>query len=224
MQQIPPAYKGRVKYTKDVARKYQHIKPGKNRAEMQLVERAFSIIPKGRVLDAPCGGGRISLLLAGLGYAMTSVDISEPMLDIARENFSKAGLTIPVLHGDVEKLNFADESFDAVISFRLFHHFPTVEIRQRAVNELCRVARTHVALSYFSPYSFTSLKRRVQAATGGRKSTKHATSLREVIGYFETSGFTLCRDFARFPLIHTLHLAVFCRRPSDSPHCTSARL
>jgi 2-polyprenyl-3-methyl-5-hydroxy-6-metoxy-1,4-benzoquinol methylase len=214
MKNPEPIYKGRTKYTQTAARNYQRVKPGKHRAEMQLVERAFSTIPKGMVLDAPCGGGRVSLLLAGLGYQVTSADLSEPMLEIARENFSSAGLNIPVLQEDVEKLTFADCSFDAVISFRLFHHFPTAEIRQRVVKELCRVSRGYVALSYFSPYSFTSLRQQWRSATGGRSSAKHATSLREVNRYFETCGFVLYRDFARLPFIHTLHLAVFYRSTS----------
>lgn len=214
-QSNQPAYRGRVKYdTVAAAQKYQKQKPDKHAAEMRLVKRAFAVIPKGRVLDVPCGGGRVSLLLASDGYEMTAADLALPMLDIAREHFSKAGLDIPALHEDVEKLSFANGSFDAAVCFRLFHHFPNAEIRKRAVSELCRVARTHVALSYFSPYSFTSLKRRLSAAMGGKKSAKYPTSLDEVTRYFDACDFTLDCDFARLPLIHTLHLAVFRRRDS----------
>jgi len=208
-----PAYNGRVKYTPEKARAYQVRAERKEKAELRLVERAFGVIPRGQVLDAPCGGGRVTLLLASLGYKMTAADLSDAMLEITRENIAANGLKIPVEKQDLEHLTYPDRHFDAIISFRLFHHFPNDEIRQRVVRELCRVAKSFVALSYFSPYSYTSLDRKWRAARGGRKSQKHSTSLREVKSYFENCGFVLVRDFARLNLIHTLHLAVF-RRPS----------
>ena len=93
----------------------------------------------------------------------------------------------------------------AFVCFRLFHHFPNAEIRQRVVSELCRVARQFVVLSYFSPRSVTSLKRKIT----GRESHRHATPLTEVAGYFEACGFQLVKDFAQLPLLHTLHVAIF---------------
>ena len=204
------AYRGRVKYDEKTAERYQVRKEAKNRAEMRLVERAFSNIPKRhRVLDLPCGGGRVSVHLGQKGYTMTCGDLSEAMLKIARENVAEHGFDFPVERQDIEKLTFKDRSFDTVISFRLFHHFPDAAIRQRAVTELCRVARQYVALSYFSPASVTSVKRQIRAAIGGRRSDKHPTPLSEVQGYFAKAGFALVKDFAQMPLIHTLHLAVF---------------
>ena len=206
----PVAYRGRTKYTKDAARKYQSRKPGRHKAEMRLVDRAFALIPKGaRVLDAPCGGGRVTVHLAKKGYRMSSADLSEEMIEITREAIAANKIDGSVERQDVEKLTYGDRSFDAVMSFRLFHHFPNVEIRQRVVRELCRVADKYVALSYFSPVSWTSVKRKIRAARGGKKSEKHATKLSEVTKYFENAGFRLVKDFAQLPMVHTLHVAVF---------------
>ena len=66
-----------------------------------------------------------------------------------------------------------------------------------------------MVLSYFSPVSVTSIKRRMTAALGGKRSQKHSTSLREIEGYFARNGFRLVKNFARMPVVHTLHLAVF---------------
>jgi len=210
MTEQPVAYRGRVKYTPATAQQYQNRKEGKHRAEMRLVDRAFALIPKShRVLDLPCGGGRVTLHLAQQGYEVSSADLSEAMLAIARENVARYGLKCPVERQDIEKLTYPNQRFDTVISFRLFHHFPNPEIRQRAVTELCRVARQFVALSYFSPASVTSVKRRLRVAMGGRKSDKHPTSLSEVQSYFAKAGFHFVKDFAQMPLIHTLHVAVF---------------
>lgn len=204
-----PAYPARTFYTPAKAERYQQRKASKDQAEMDLVAKAFRLIPPGRVLDAPCGGGRVSVLLARRGYQMTSADLSEPMIEIARASLQKAGLDIPVHREDVERLSYANRSFDAVVCFRLFHHFPNREIRERAVRELCRVADQFVALSFFSPYSFTSVQRRLRVMRGGRTSHKHQTTLREVKGYFEKAGFRLVKNLARCQFIHTLHMAVF---------------
>lgn len=211
--QQSPAYRGRVKYDECTARRYQARDAARHRAEVRLVERAFAHVPLShRVLDVPCGGGRMTVALARKGYAVTAADLSDAMLAIARETLAAHGLSCPVEKQDVERLSYADGSFDTVFCFRLFHHFPTPEIRQRAVSELCRVARRFVVLSYFSPASFTSWRRRLVAALGGKRSQKHATSLAEVEGYFASAGFGLVRDFAQWPLVHTLHLALFERR------------
>lgn len=204
------SYLGRVKYDAHTARRYQIRKPRKHLAEMRLVDRAFALIPKShRVLDAPCGGGRVAIHLAKQGYRVACADLSDAMIEIARANLRDAGIDAPVDKQDVEALTYADRAFDTVISFRLFHHFPAPEIRQRVVGELCRVARQFVVLSYFSPASVTSVQRKLRAALGGRRSQKHPTPLSEVEGYFARCGFKLVKDFAQLPLIHTLHLAVF---------------
>jgi len=206
----PVAYRGRVKYTKETSKKYQQRKPSKHRAEMRVLDRAFKLIPKThKVLDVPCGGGRVTIHLSKKGYEVSAADLSEDMIEIARQALADNKLDCSVERQDVEKFTLGDRSFDTIVSFRLFHHFPNPEIRQRVAKELCRVAAHNVVLSYFSPNSWTSVKRKLRAARGGRKSDKHATSLVEVEDYFKKAGFRLVKNFARAPLIHTLHVAVF---------------
>lgn len=206
-----PAYTGRVRYNAQAARHYQERDQGKHLAEMALVKKAFRHVPQGRVLDVPSGGGRVSLWLAKHGYTVTAADLSESMLEIVRENVAAEQLSIEVHHQDVEHLKYESKSFDAVISFRLFHHFPNPEIRARTVAELCRVARRYVLVSYFSPWAVTSVKRRLQKQFFGRKMAKFATPLAELVRYFEANDFTFVENFARTPIIHTLNLAVFRR-------------
>jgi cyclopropane fatty-acyl-phospholipid synthase-like methyltransferase len=208
MTEPTPAYAGRVKYGDKQSGKYQHRKPRKHWAEMRLIARAFKHIPrKHRVLDIPCGGGRVMVYLAREGYAASGADLSESMIAIARESISQAKLSCAVEHQDIEKLTYGDGQFDTIVCFRLFHHFPNVEIRQRVVSELCRVAGQYVVLSYFSPYSVQSVRRKLS----GKDPDRFATSLSEVEAYFRHAGFRLVEDFAQMRLVHTLHLAVFKR-------------
>jgi 2-polyprenyl-3-methyl-5-hydroxy-6-metoxy-1,4-benzoquinol methylase len=154
----------------------------------------------------------MSLMLARQGYTVTAADLSESMLRITRENGRAANLPLEVLRQDIEQMDFRDRSFDTVFAFRLFHHFPNREIRARVVAQLCRVARERVLISYFSPWAGTSLKRALQSKWLGHRQKKFATSRDELESYFAPQGFTLRRTFARCPLLHTLHLALFERK------------
>ena len=191
---------GRSKHTEERSRKHHKHPPGKHRAEMDLIDHAFAFVPKSqRVLDVPCGGGRVTIHLTHRGYQMTAADLAKSRVQAA------------VDQQDVERLTYPDKAFDTIVSFRLFHHFPSPDIRRRAVAELCRVARRTVVLSYFSPYSFTSVKNKLRERFGGQPAKKYPTSLTEVSGYFRAHSFRLTKDFAQLPLVHTLHAAVFQR-------------
>lgn len=180
---------------------------------MALIDRVFRHVPHAhRVLDLPCGGGRVAVHLARRGYRVTAADRSPAMVEIARHTMDENSLACPVEQQDIEALTYADRQFDTIICFRLFHHFPNAEIRQKAVSELCRVAATYVTLSYFSPLSLTSLRTRLRGWLGGKDSQKLATPLTEVQGYFNEKGFVLVKDFARRRFVHTLHVALFARR------------
>jgi len=209
MQEVV-AYRGKIKYDIQTALAYKDRPPRQQVAEIALVDRVFRWVPKThRILDLPCGGGRVSVHLARNGYQVSCADHSEAMLEIARRFLRENRLECPVERQDIEALTYSNRQFDTVICFRLFHHFPTPAIRQGAVAELCRVAGSYVALSYFSPLSVTSLKRRLRAGLGGRASQKLATPRAEVEAYFRSQGFRLVKDFARSPFLHTLHLALF---------------
>jgi len=211
------AYTGRVKYDQKRATKYQDRKAGKHNAEMRLIDKAFSHVPKShRILVVPCGGGRVSVHLASQGYDLNAGDLSDSMIAIATENYKKNGLKGTVRKLDVEKFDLPDRAFDTVVSFRLFHHFPTPEIRERVAGELCRIAKHSVVLSYFSPLSVTSAKNRLLAMVGGKKEKKFSTSLTEIENYFRAHGFKLVKDYAQTPILHTLHVAVFERSGSKA--------
>jgi SAM-dependent methyltransferase len=214
-EQTPPrnvAYSARVRYDETNSEVYQSRNPKRHRAEMKLIARAFNEIPYGSVLDIPSGGGRAGLFLAQQGYQVTCADHSQAMVDITRRIAVEAGMNVGVDQQDIESMTYGDGTFDTVLCFRLFHHFPDRAIRERAVREMCRVARERVAISYFSPFTFSALRRKVRGWVRGRQS-KFATSLGEVSGYFEACGFRLEHDFGQIPLVQTLHLGVFRRVP-----------
>jgi len=203
-------------YDREQARRYQESKsPRKHRAEMQLVERALEFVPRpARVLDVPCGYGRVMQHLHARGYRVSGADLSEPMLELARANLSASGWSGSLERQDLLALGYPDRAFDALICFRVFHHFPDAATRQAAVSELCRVSAGQVLLSYISPNSFTSRLASLRAALRLKAPGRHPTSLTELQGYFGRCGFHLVADLARFRMLHSLHLSVWERESS----------
>lgn len=192
---------------------YQDRKASKHAAELRLIDRAFAAVPRGqRVLDIPCGGGRVMMHLATQGYRVSGADISEGMLKVARAKAAQLGRDCSIDWQDAENLTYPDKNFDTIICFRLFHHFPTAEIRQRVVRELCRVSAENVILSYFSPGSLSAFYFSLRGGNSRPNRTpKYATSLPELEEYFRNAGFRLREDFAQRRFIHSLHLAAWQR-------------
>ena len=67
------------------------------------------------VLDVGCGTGATSLALAGAGAKVTGLDISKPMLALARERAAKAGLTISFVEADASQASFQPD-YDLLFS------------------------------------------------------------------------------------------------------------
>jgi SAM-dependent methyltransferase len=86
------------------------------RSEVDFLETELCCAPGGRVLDVPCGHGRHTLELAGRGYRMTGVDISEGEICEAGLRAAPAARSIEWLCADMRDLNWEAE-FDAAFCF-----------------------------------------------------------------------------------------------------------
>ncbi|MEJ2777322.1 class I SAM-dependent methyltransferase [Stygiolobus sp. RP850M] len=77
------------------------------------VSRKYNVKGK-KILDVPCGIGRVSYFLSKLGYEITGVDISEKMVKKSKENVP----TGTFLKGDMRKLTqvLSGESYDIIIN------------------------------------------------------------------------------------------------------------
>lgn len=91
-----------------------------------------------KVLDVACGTGNQSLPTAKLGAVVTGVDIAANLIDQAKTNAEKAGLTIKFEVGDAESLPYEDASFDVVLSMYGAMFAPRPD---RVASEFARVCR-----------------------------------------------------------------------------------
>ena len=114
-------------------------------AYQKFLAQAFAGIPKnfrGRLLEVPVGTGVLSLPVYSKfdGAEIFCVDYSDKMLDAAKERATQMNLRgVKFLRGDVAKLPFADNFFDAVLSLNGFHVFSD---KDSAWEETYRVLRS----------------------------------------------------------------------------------
>ena len=104
------------------------------------------------VFDGGAGSGRFSILLAKHGCKVTHFDISQPMLDKARELAQQAGVLdrITFVKGALEELSeYQDRSFDLVMSFDapVSYTYPNQE---KVLGKLVRMAKKRVMFSVTS--------------------------------------------------------------------------
>lgn len=91
-----------------------------------------------RALDVGTGPGFLAMLLAEMGYEVQAVDLSDRMVERARDNAARRGLQVEVRQGDAEALPFPDGFFDVVASKYLLWTLPHPE---KALSEWKRVLR-----------------------------------------------------------------------------------
>ena len=91
--------------------------------EIRSMVRLLGLREGDRVLDVPCGSGRHSVLLASAGSKVSGLDISEPLLQKAREDAEASGLNIDYRQGDMRALPWREEFEAAVCLWGSFGYF-----------------------------------------------------------------------------------------------------
>jgi 2-polyprenyl-3-methyl-5-hydroxy-6-metoxy-1,4-benzoquinol methylase len=71
----------------------QALSPAHTEHEADAIARWLGAAAGAELLDVPCGGGRLSLALAGRGYRLTGVDLSSEFLEHARASDRTGGVT-----------------------------------------------------------------------------------------------------------------------------------
>jgi ubiquinone/menaquinone biosynthesis C-methylase UbiE len=131
-----------------------------------VVEKALPL--GGRVLDVGTGKGRFVIALARHVAHVTTVDINAEELRCAQLEAAYAGLSdrIRFVLQDARRLPWPTASFDAVVSWNVFHHLDDPE---RVFCEMVRVLSPggKLVLADFSPSGFR-LMDAIHAAEGRR--------------------------------------------------------
>lgn len=93
-----------------------------------------------KILDAGCGTGDYSVILAKKGAKVTGIDFSNGMISKAKINAKNNGINIVFKKADICSIPFKDNTFDKVISCRVLN-FVKKEKLNPALKELIRVLK-----------------------------------------------------------------------------------
>ncbi|HVG93888.1 MAG TPA: class I SAM-dependent methyltransferase [Planctomycetota bacterium] len=119
--------------------------------ERSLLRRALSRAgTEGEVLDVPCGAGRMVPVLLERASRVTALDLSPAMTAEATRALAApiAAGRVVVGEGSVERIEAADRAFDTAVCWRLLHHLTDPADRARALEELGRVVRRAVIVTF----------------------------------------------------------------------------
>ena len=141
-----------------------HYGDGKRTFMSVRLERVLEILndinlPRGsKVLDAGCGPGHFALTLAKAGHDVFAVDTSEAMLEELSRNSQQYGdeLKVDAQIASIEKLPFADNSFDLICSLGVIEYLNSDDM---VVGEFLRVLRPGGTMivsvtNYWSPAGY----------------------------------------------------------------------
>ena len=130
-----------TKTVEDWARFYSDPKPATMSAQNLVSRRRFAlemletrVSPGSSVLDIGCGTGHLAGELMQRGYAAWGVDLSDAMVEYARQHYDPDRFRV----GDIEHIPFPDNTFDAVVCLGVMEY---LEKDVTALREMWRVLK-----------------------------------------------------------------------------------
>ena len=113
-----------------------------NSVRLEIVQRLIEGLPKGRVLDAGCGSGKLLTYLVEQGYDVAGTDISPGMIDQTRAALSEvSNREIDLWVTPLDDLSmFDDRSSDIVTCLGVLPYVPE-EVEHLAYKEITRVLK-----------------------------------------------------------------------------------
>ena len=97
---------------------------------------------KQKILDLGCGYGRFTIPLAKKGYEIEGIDITPTLISKAKKDSEKKNLRIRFKLGDMRKLPYSDNTFDAIICmWCAFCELYKEKYQIQALKEMLRVLR-----------------------------------------------------------------------------------
>lgn len=104
----------------------------------QILDNAPKADGKLRILDIGTGPGFFPIIMAEEGHEATGIDLTESMLQCARENAAREGVKAAFWQMNASELNFSDNHFDLIICRNLTWNLAQPE---KAYREWLRVLR-----------------------------------------------------------------------------------
>jgi ubiquinone/menaquinone biosynthesis C-methylase UbiE len=128
------------------------VKSPPNGVLLAFAERELQRGTRGHALDIGCGAGRNAVPLARLGWRVTGVDLSWPMLGAAAQRVLDEGLgdRLRLACAPMEQLPIRDRSCDLVIAHGIWNLATSAAVFRQAAREAARVAAPGAGLFVFT--------------------------------------------------------------------------
>lgn len=144
------------------------------------------------VLDLPCGTGRFTTRILEHGWKLINADISQPMLQAAREQAGDAAGLMGSARMDAERLPLADASVDLVLSIRFLMHVPR-DVRVAIYREYARVSRRYIVIDVRHNFCISLWWKRFRSRLGFRVKLPQRHSVRELEQEVKEAGLRVVR-------------------------------
>ncbi len=155
--------------------------------DIQLFNSMFPSSQDGmEVLEIGAGTGRFTLPVLEKGFAFTTTDINESMLESIRNKVEERGLadqcTIKV--ANIFDMDFEDSTFDFIFTIHVIPRFESLADQIAAINEISRVLKPGGKLffNYSNKRSLWGMMRR-----------KHTAKHTEMVKALEEAGLQIVR-------------------------------
>ena len=103
----------------------QLVREGREKMQAAIIEKLPKDLRGARILDAGCGTGVLSRMLDEKGAEVVGVDISEKLIEVAK-NRSSLNKNIEYFAGDMKEQSFGN--FDYIIAMDSLIHYSTEDV------------------------------------------------------------------------------------------------
>lgn len=87
----------------------------RSRADAVACQELLQLLPSQRVLDVPCGNGRVAVELARRGLTVSGLDITDILLSDAAGKADAEGVDLDLHRGDMRDMPFESRTFAGVV-------------------------------------------------------------------------------------------------------------
>jgi len=169
--------------------------------EKRNIREAFCDLPvSARIVDVPCGTGRLAEVLLDCGYHVTGIDVSPAMLEVARRKLARFGNRFSAQVCDARVLGGLGKSFDAALCARVLMHFPLSE-QITFLGNVAAVTSGRIVFtqSYDSPYQRS--RRRLKQLLRHQRSTSYPITESTLQKLLVETGLREVRRLRVLPLV-----------------------
>jgi len=184
-----------------------------NELEKRCIVRAFADIPKdSRVLDLPCGTGRLAEPLLDVGYSVIGVDISATMLEQASRRLKRFGSRFTSFVCDVHDMPVRPERFEAALCARVLMHFP-LDRQIAFLKAVAAVTQGSVVFTQSLSTPYQRFRRRVKRLIGNPPSATYPITESDLRQLLNGAGLMEARRIRPMSLLTEEIIVVARNRP-----------